>query len=145
MFFQMARLSVRLAGRNNRQVMRRGTVVTEFALTLPCVLLFFFAAFEFCRFFMLSHTVDNAVYEATRRGIISGATAAEVERTGRQLLATLGVRSADVTITPRAINRDTPELTVEIVVPYNENSFVPPRFFNGVEIRRELTMAREGL
>jgi len=144
MFVHMVRLTDRLALRKQRQEMRRGTVVTEFALTLPCVLLFFLAAFEFCRFFMLSHTVDNAVYEATRRGIISGATAADVEATGRQLLATLGIRAADVTITPRAINRDTPELTVEIVVPYNDNSFVPPRFFDGVEIRRQLTMAREG-
>jgi hypothetical protein len=113
-------------------------------MTLPCVLLFFFAAFEFCRFSMLSHTVDNAVYEATRRGIISGATAADVEATGRQLLATLGIRAASFTVTPGAITRETPQLTVEIAVPYNENSFVPPRFFNGAEIRRSLTMVREG-
>lgn len=119
-------------------------MVVEFAITLPIVLLFFFAAFEFCRFAMLNHTVDNAVYEASRRGIVPGATAAQVETTARNILSTLGINSATVTVTPNNIVKTTPEVTVAIVVPFNQNSFAPTRFFTGATVQRSLTMQREG-
>ncbi len=93
---------------------------------------------------MLNHTVDNAVYEASRRGIVPGATAAQVETTARNILNTLGISSASVTVTPSNIVKSTPDVTVAIEVPFNQNSFAPTRFFTGATIRRALTMQREG-
>ena len=122
---------------------RSGVVATEFAITLPIVLLFFFAAFEVCRFSMLVHTVDNAVYEGARRGVIPGATAAECRAEAQQILATLGIRSANISVSPANITASTPQITVDITVPFGENSFVPAHFFQGAAVQRSLTMIRE--
>lgn len=122
---------------------RRGTVLTEYALTFPIVMLFFFASFEFCRFSMLSHTVDNAVYEAARRGIIPGATTAQLDAEARQILGTLGVRDATIDVAPAAIDESTPAVTVTVSVPFDANSFAPTRFLRGSTVRRTLTMRRE--
>lgn len=126
-----------------RRNQRLGIVSTEFAITLPLVLLFFFAAFEVCRFSMLVHTVDNAVYEGARRGIIPGATTATCRAEAQRILATLGVRAANIVVTPQTLDAQTPEVTVDITVPFAENSFAPVRFFSGASVNRTLTMSRE--
>ena len=122
---------------------RSGVVATEFAITLPIVLLFFFAAFEVCRFSMIVHTVDNAVYEGARRGIIPGATSGQCRNEARRILGALGVRNATVVVTPGTIETETPRVTVDITVPFGQNSFVPLNFFDGMAVRRSLTMTRE--
>lgn len=124
---------------------RRGVTAVEFAITAPIVFLFFFAAFECCRAAMIRHTADNAVYEACRAGILPGATANEVRAQADEILATVGITSAQVAVLPSQIERDTPRITVQIRVPLDDNSFVPPNFFGGKMLTRELTMRREGV
>ncbi|MEM9826209.1 MAG: TadE/TadG family type IV pilus assembly protein [Planctomycetota bacterium] len=116
----------------------------EFAIVAPLVFLFFFAAFEFCRAAMIRHTVDNAVYESTRVGIIPGSTAREVRGEANRILSTVGISSASVNVIPVRLRRDTSEVTVRITVPLDDNSFVPPTFFGGRTLTRELTLRREG-
>jgi Flp pilus assembly protein TadG len=123
---------------------RRGLVATEFAITLPIVLMFFFAAFEICRFSMLTHTVENAAYEGARAGVVPGATAADVEQEARNVLQTLGINDALVQVEPTAIDSDTTQVQVAITVPFGTNSFVPAKFFQGAQVQRQLTMRREG-
>ena len=117
----------------------------EFAIVAPIVFLFFFAAFEFCRAAMIRHTADNAVYEAARIGIIPGATSAEVRREANRILSTVGISSATVSVRPARIRRETPQVTVRVAVPLDDNSFVPPNFFGGKILVRELTLRREGV
>ena len=57
---------------------RPGAVLVEMAITSSLAFLFFFAALEFCRVAMIRHTVENALYEGARTGIVPGATTAEV-------------------------------------------------------------------
>ena len=57
---------------------RTGAAMVEFAIVSPLLFLFFFGAMEFCRVAMIRHTADNAVYEATRVGIIPGASSTDV-------------------------------------------------------------------
>ena len=123
---------------------RRGVAVSEFALVAPLLFFFFFAAFEFCRVAMIRHTAENAVYEGCRTGMIPGATSGEAEAEARRVLATLGVTTANVAVTPASINGDAEDVTVRVEVSLDENSFVPNQFVAGRSIVRELTMRREG-
>ena len=121
---------------------RSGTVAVEFAIVAPLVFLFFFAAFEMCRVAMIRHTVDNAVYEAARVGIVPGATPAEVRREAERVLSTIGLRGFDIRVSPANLD-DAARVSVAIDVPVDSNSFVPAKYFIGKTIRRNLSLARE--
>lgn len=118
--------------------------MVEFAIVAPLLFLFFFAAFEFCRVAMVRHTVDNAVYESVRTGIIPGATVAEVRAQGNRVLSTIGIKNSTIDVTPAVIADDTEEITVRIQVPLQDNTFIPPTFFKSHVTDRTLTMVREG-
>ncbi len=124
---------------------RRGATMVEFALVVPIVFILFFAAVEFSRVAMVRHTIDNAVYEAARVAIVPGGTAADVTAEARRVLSTVGIVSPSIQVTPATILRSTPQVTVRISVPMNANSYVPPQYFAGSVITRELTLRREGV
>ncbi len=124
---------------------RRGTTVVEFALVVPIVLMFTFAAVEFARVVLIRHSVDNAVYEAARIGIIPGGSADEVRAAVDRMLAAISVHDYLVEIVPVALAVDSPEITVRVTVPLDTNSYLPAQFFAGKSVRRELTLQREGL
>ena len=124
---------------------RRGVAAVEFAIVAPLLFLFFFAAFEFCRVAMIRHTVDNAVYEGCRAGIIPGATAADVQRETQRVMASLAVNNINLSVSPPEIRQDSPTVTVRLEVPLDANSFVPNQFVAGRSIVRELTMQRESV
>ncbi len=129
--------------RESNHTKRKGAALVEFAIVVPVLFLFFFAAFEFCRAAMIRHTADNAVYEAARTGVVPGATAEEVQAKALLIMNSLGVVDVAVEVTPSVIVKETPEVTVRIEVPLATNSFVPVRYFPG-SISRQLTMRREG-
>ena len=128
---------------NRQKQRRRGAVTVEFALCLPLVLAVFFAAFEFCRANMLRHTADNAAYEGARAAIVPGATADDAEETAIILLDTVGASGATVEIDPETIEPDTPEVTVTVTVPMDDNGFGFLSFMNGGDIVTAFTLARE--
>jgi Flp pilus assembly protein TadG len=131
--------------RSRKRIRREGAATVEFAIVAPLLFLLFFAAFEFCRVAMVRHTVDNAVYEGCRVGIIPGATAGEAETEADRMMSSLGVTDARIKVTPSKIKKETEEVTVRIEVPLDTNSFVPNQFVAGKKIVRELTMRREGI
>ena len=122
---------------------RRGAVAVEFAITASIAIMFFFASFEFCRVSMIRHTVDNAVYEGVRAGIVPGATTSEVVAEASKILRTIGLTDTTIVVTPNTIIDTTPSLTVEITVPIAKNSIGTALFFGGKEVKRSLTMTRE--
>ncbi len=124
---------------------RRGAALVEFALVVPIVFILFFAAVEFSRVAMVRHTVDNAVYEAARAAIIPGGSVADALAEARRVLGSVGIASPSISVTPARIDRLTPDVTVRITVPMNANSYVPPQFFAGSLITREVTLRREGV
>lgn len=131
--------------RNRLRPKRRGAVAVEFAIVVPILFLFFFAGFEFMRVSMVRHTVDNAVYEGARRGIIPGSTNAEVRSEAERVLGTIGIDTFNLEVLPANITDQTEEVTVRITVPLDENTYVPAKYFLGEELVRELTLQREGL
>lgn len=122
---------------------RRGATTVEFAITAGIALMLFFASFEFCRIAMIRHTVDNAVYEAARSGIIPGATSSEVKNRATNVLKTLGLRNAKINVSPNRLGPGVREVTVEIEVPFNQNSFGTTLFMKNKKVVRSLTMQRE--
>ncbi len=79
---------------------RKGATTVEFAITCSFAFFFFFAALEFSRVAMYRHTVENALYEGARAGIVPGATADKVRNKTRELLAIAGITDATIDVTP---------------------------------------------
>jgi Flp pilus assembly protein TadG len=105
--------------------------------------MFFFASLEFSRVNMIRQSVENAVYEGARRGIVPGATAADCQASAQAVLNTVLARDATIDVTPAVITKDTTEVTVDIAVPVNSNSWVIPTFFANRTISGSMTLARE--
>jgi len=124
---------------------RRGAVAVEMAVVTGLAFFFFFAALEFCRVSMMRHTVEHALYEGARQGIVPGATAAEVQSKAQNVLRTIGIRSATIDVTPVAISSLTPEVSVRIRMPLDQNLFAPAFFFRGRALDRTIVMQREGI
>ena len=121
----------------------RGAVVVEFAICAPILFLMFFAALEFGRVNMIRQSIENAVYEGCRRGIVPGATAADCQAAAQIVLNSISANGADIDVTPAAITDDTEEVTVAISVPVNSNSWVVPLFFKDKVISNSMTLRRE--
>jgi hypothetical protein len=124
---------------------RTGATTVEFALIVPLVFLFFFAAFEFSRMSMVRHTVEMAAYEGARRGIVPGATSTDAVDRANEVLAAIGTRAATITVTPNPITSQTSQITVDIQVPLDSNSWIPPFFLRGIQFDRAFTLGRENV
>jgi len=122
---------------------RTAAVVVEFAICAPILFLFFFASLEFSRVNMIRQSVENAVYEGARRGIVPGATAANCRASSQVVLNSISARDATITVTPSVITKDSPEVTVAVSVPVNSNSWVVPFFFKDRVISSRMTLRRE--
>jgi Flp pilus assembly protein TadG len=122
---------------------RCGAVVTEFAICAPILFFFFFAALEFARVNMIRQSVENAVYEGSRRGIVPGATADDCRNAAQAVLNTIFANNATVTVVPAVISPNTTDVTVSISVPLNSNSWVAPFFFRDRTVANSMTLRRE--
>jgi Flp pilus assembly protein TadG len=132
-----------ISRRRGLRGLRRGVVTVEFAICVPILLLFFFAALEFSRVNMIRQTVENATYEGCRRGIVPGATAANCRTSAQAVLNTISVHGATINVTPAVITQDTPQVTVSVAIPVNNNSWVAPLFFKNKTVSNSMTLRRE--
>jgi Flp pilus assembly protein TadG len=122
---------------------RSGAVVVEFAICAPILFMFFFASLEFSRVNMIRQSIENAVYEGARRGIVPGATADDCRNSAQVVLNSIFARNATISVTPTVITQDTSEVTVAVAVPVNSNSWVTPVFFANKTISGAMTLKRE--
>ena len=51
--------------------------------------------------------------------------------------------NATVIVTPTTINDDTPDITVNVQIPIDDNSYVTPFIFQGRTINSSFTLRRE--
>ncbi len=123
----------------------RGAVVVEMAITLPIFFLFTFACVEFARMNVIRHTIDNAAYEAARRAIVPGSTAADAEAVARNIMGTVGANGVNVVVNPAVIRLDTPQVMVDVTVNCDANGFIAPVFFSGKQLNGRSTLRRETL
>ncbi|MFV0444771.1 MAG: TadE/TadG family type IV pilus assembly protein [Planctomycetaceae bacterium] len=122
---------------------RSGAVIVEFALVAPLAFLIIFGSVEFARLNMLLNSMENAAYEGARRGIVPGATVANVEDAAEQILQAVGAVNATVSVTPAVITNQTPDLTVTIHIPLSANAWIAPHFTGGRVLSRACTLNRE--
>lgn len=122
---------------------RCGAVAVEFAICAPILLMFFFASLEFSRVNMIRQSVENAVYEGARRGIVPGATAENCREAAQVVLNSISARDAEIDVNPATITPSTEEVTVSITVPIDTNSWVIPVFFDGRSVTGSMTLKRE--
>jgi Flp pilus assembly protein TadG len=129
--------------RQQTRLGRRGVTTVEFAICCPILFLFTFASLEFSRVNMMRQTVENAVYEGCRRGIVPGATAEDVVAATQSVLNTVSTNGAQISVEPTVITEDTSEVTVSVDVPINSNCWVAPFFFADKHVASTLMMRRE--
>jgi len=110
----------------------------EFALTVPLVFLFFMASIEFGRVFMIRQTLENAVYEAARRGLVPATTNHEIRKTAADMLDSIRVNNPDISVA-----QDGQSVSVTIALDISDSSWVPPFFFRGKQLRSTLTMTKD--
>jgi Flp pilus assembly protein TadG len=122
---------------------RSGAVTVELALTISLAFFFFFSALEFSRVAMIRHTIEHAVYEGARQGVVPGGTANDIQQEVQRVLRTVGIRRSTTTVTPQNIQLNTPEVEVKVNVPLDGNLFLPALFFRSKVLERSFTMQRE--
>jgi Flp pilus assembly protein TadG len=162
----MGGMRLTLVSRSNRNS-RRGAALVETALTLPVFLLFLAAIGEFGHFYLITHVLNSAARRGAHWGSFEGASNAEVTSKIKQVLgaafdenqATILIRDGSVfdepNVNPSAINYaalpsidlSTAEMgdcfIVQIQVPYNNVSLLPPFFVNGATITGRAVMRHE--
>ena len=124
---------------------RQGATAVEFAIASSLAFMLFFAALEFCRIAMFRHTVEHALYEGARAGIVPGATASEVTNKTQEILRRIGINHAAVDVTPAAIDNTTREVSVRVRMALDRGLFAPAFYFVGKSLDRTLVMQREGV
>jgi Flp pilus assembly protein TadG len=134
---------VRKIDRRRSRVSRRGAVIIEMALCLPLLFFFFLTAIEFSRVNMIRQTVENAVYEGSRRGVVPGATADDCRSAAQAVLNSVSANGADIDVVPATLTDDTPDVTVSVEVPINTNSWVAPFFFRDRVVTSSMTLRKE--
>lgn len=117
----------------------------EMAFALPLLFLFVLGSIEFSRMNVIRHTIDNAAYEAARRAIVPGSTAADAETVANGIMATVGAEGVNVVVTPAVLQLDTPEVNVNVSVDCDANGFIAPIFFAGRQLVGNATLRREQL
>ena len=115
----------------NKTKRRRGAVAVEFAIAISVLLMLVFGSIEIVRLNMLRHSVEQASYQAARKGIIIGAKSNDVKQVAQDHLAKLNVTGGTVTVTPSKITDDTEVVQVNVSVPVTGNSWVSPVYFFG--------------
>lgn len=131
------------AHRALRSCARRGTAAVEFAVTVPIMLLILFGSVELSRMNMIRETANNAAYEAVRNCIVPGATNAEGVAAAREMLQSVGVSNATITVSPATITDTTPTVTATITVPYSSNMWVTPVFSTSRSTTTTCTLTRD--
>jgi Flp pilus assembly protein TadG len=122
---------------------RSGATLVEFALTAPILFLLLFGSWEVSRANMLRNLARSAAYEGARSGIVPGATADEVRAAAQAVLNGVGVRGANIVVSPNNITAATTAVTVNIDIPINSNTFVVPFFFRDKVMQSSCVMTRE--
>lgn len=112
-----------------RASVRMGATVVEMAIVSTVLFTILISGIELTRVTMLRHSADHAAYIGARRGIITGATAENVEEVVQGHMDAIGIRDATVTVIPEEITEATTQVEVEVGVPLAMNTWISPELF----------------
>ena len=134
---QMQKHSFR--NRQSRFCHRSGTAIVEFAVVAPLIFLLFLGGLELTALNFARQTAGNASYEAARKMIIPGGTAAQAQYEGLRQMNIVGLGSgATVTVTST-----TTSVTATVSVPASSVSWGLMRFSAGYTLKQTCTLTKE--
>ena len=122
---------------------RRGATAVEFVIICPIFFLLLFAALEFATVGTIRSTANNAAYEAARLIVVPGASRQTGIDEAERIMAIVGVRNLNVSVTPAVIDMTTQDVTVDVRVPYAQNAVFTPWFVGNVTIQSTCTLKAE--
>ena len=124
---------------------RSGAAVIELAVCLPVIVLLVAGAIECCGMIFLKQTVCAAAYEGARVAVLPDAQPRDVEQRCREGLAARQINDANITISPRNIDRldAGDQLSVTVNAPTNANRVIPTRFVQNVVVTSAVVMLKE--
>ena len=94
----------------------------------------------------MRHTAEAACYEGCRVAIVPGATAAEAIAAAEAILETAGITDAQVNVTPATLQPDSPTVSVNITMRFQDNMLIFPTFLGeGASVDRTCELSREVL
>jgi len=153
--------------RSPRRHRRRGATLVETALVLPAFIAFLFAIMEFGHYFMVAHVLNAAARRGAHYGSFEKASNAAVTAKVKAILAsaidaneaTVVIKDASVfdtsSVNPNTLNYNTlPTVdlsksemgdcfVVQVEVPYDNVSLLPPFWVQGKTIRGRAVMRHE--
>jgi Flp pilus assembly protein TadG len=122
---------------------RLGATTVEMAFALPILLTVLFAAIDCARLNMLRNSAENAVYEGCRSAIVPGATIGQVTAVTQKVLRAVGAVNSTVTVSPTPFDPNSRTVTVKVVIPLKDNSWVPAAMGSQRNMVKTCTMSRE--
>lgn len=123
---------------------RRGATAVEFAFAAPALFFVIFCCAEFARLSMMRNLANNAAYEAARCAIVEGADNEDAILMANKILGRLGTQNTTININDgEEIQALTRTVTVEIIIPMEDNSFFFGEVYGDREIRSEITLNTE--
>ena len=122
---------------------RRGAAAVEFAFCAPLFFLLIFTGIELARLNLVIRTTESACIQAARRGIIPGATPADVIAVAQDVLRTSGVTNPEIVVTPDRDLEDADSIQVDIIIPMSDNGSIANGFFSDSNIARSISFRRE--
>jgi Flp pilus assembly protein TadG len=111
--------------RNLRSVPHAGTTSVEFACVLPVFLTLLIGGLQLFRFAMVANTVESAVVEAARKGILRGSTTTQVESVAKQVMDQAGLTNFKIAVS-RTTNARGSVLHINAQLPLAGNGFLAP-------------------
>lgn len=123
---------------------RSGSATVELAMVVPILLMLVFCGFEFSRANLVRNMASSAAYEGARQAVVAGATASDAQTAANDVMNSMGVASATVTVTPTAITALTPSVHVHVAVPYSPVTGFGADFLDNLQIEGECELTREG-
>ena len=138
-------MKMKTHNRIGRQAQRRGATAVELAIVVPIFFTVVFALFELGHYLILRDTLSEAARAAARAAMAFGGSTTDAEARANAVLATVGANNATITFSPATVSDSTTQVSVNITIPFSENSlFLPPIFIENATIRGACTLACEG-
>ena len=118
---------------------RCGTALVEFAVVAPLIFLLFLGGLELTALNFARQTAGNASYEAARKMIIPGGTAAQAQAEGLRQMNMVGIGAGATVV----ITSTTTSVTATVSVPASNVSWGLMRFSAGYTLRQTCTLTKE--
>ena len=124
--------------RRSRTMKRRGATSVEFALIAPILFSTFMVSLEFCRAHMIRHSLENAVYESARLGLVPQTSDQDIRDAATRMMQAVSVQNASV-----IVNQTAEQVSVQINVPFKDAAWVTPIVFKTTTLSARITLVKD--